>query len=1040
MVPFSFILLLIQVGSILVSSLTAKDQIDTLAGSNCSIKRREFVIPYVTDIRGRPITYKLPNKGDDEEHKVFLNGVRMQAYPDLPNQFNVAIRWRLKVLNLLLHKTELTNSNSFIEWTENNVTGIRQYISEENCYYQGFIAGMDSSFVAISACNGLTGLIRTDTEDLFIRPINHHLPLDQNGQSHFIYYCKNSKLNENITDTPGKSKSGNKIFKGAERLKKKKVHKEQMLYRTRRDIPSKYFLEVLLVTDNTIINFHGKDNVQQYLLAMINIMNAVYQHPSLGIKIEVVLKRVVILDERDSRDIIDESNAQTTLDRFCLWSNNFYAKNKEKESNYDISIFLTRRNIGPAGYAPVTGMCRPHRSCSINRDDGLTSGFIVAHEAAHVFGLQHDGQGNHCYGSKYQGSIMAPMVESTFDRYYWSDCSAARMRHYVYHLTCLRNNPKRRVWPVLPTPVGVNWDLDGQCRQEFGEGFRVCGAFREQDPCSRLWCSHRDNIHMCRTKNGPPLSGTKCGFGQWCLDGACQYKSNLIPIDGSWGSWGSWGSCSVTCNMGARFRQRKCNNPSPAFGGTDCEGKHEEFKICKNMPCINDPDMRAEQCANFDGYVIGHKRHTWKPIQFDNGTNPCKLTCISKETSDILKTEADVKDGTLCTYENRINICVRGICQELGCDGVLGSKITQDKCGTCGGDDTNCKIINGTFYDSKESDLNKYRNILVLPKGARHIYIKNESPSEQKFLALKDEKYGIFLLNGKGLQEDSQKFVAKGTRFHYVKRSTSETLETVGPLNAFLVVMLYTNDHNNESKISYYYTSVKSDYTFERNNYKWQFDKWSDCSVTCGSGKQSTTYNCVDIKTNEILDKTFCLHLDEPRIDTVNCKREQCLVTRWKVDGWSTCSSKCGYDGEEVPIIYCVSDSRGKKEEVLSDAYCDMLLRPNSTRPCNRQPCAGEWSVEDWSQCSVSCGEGIQVRTVTCVKPSGSSTDFKCKKRRPLSTQKCTKDTCEAKVAECTKDNTPFCKYGSSARTCSYSGYRSLCCKSCQSFSNKSDK
>lgn len=129
--------------------------LDTLAGSNCSIKRREFVIPYVTDIRGRLITYKLPNKGDDGEHKVFLNGVRMRAYPDLPNQFNVAIRWRLKVLNLLLHKTELTNSNSFIEWTENNVTGIRQYISDENCYYQGFIAGMDSSFVAISACNGL---------------------------------------------------------------------------------------------------------------------------------------------------------------------------------------------------------------------------------------------------------------------------------------------------------------------------------------------------------------------------------------------------------------------------------------------------------------------------------------------------------------------------------------------------------------------------------------------------------------------------------------------------------------------------------------------------------------------------------------------------------------------------------------------------------------------------------------------------------------------------------------------------------------------
>lgn len=49
--------------------------------------------------------------------------------------------------------------------------------------------------------------------------------------------------------------------------------------------------------------------------------------------------------------------------------------------------------------------------------------------------------------------------------------------------------------------------------------------------------------------------------------------------------------------------------------------------------------------------------------------------------------------------------------QELGCDGVLGSKITQDKCGTCGGDDTNCKIINGTFYDSKESG--KWRNLFI---------------------------------------------------------------------------------------------------------------------------------------------------------------------------------------------------------------------------------------------------------------------------------------------------------------------------------------
>ena len=113
------------------------------------------MIPYVTDIRGRPVTYKLPNKGDDGEHKVFLDGVRMQVYPDLPNQFNVAIRWQQNVLNLVLHKTELTSYDSFIEWREDNATVVRQYVNDENCYYQGFIAGVESSFVAISTCSGL---------------------------------------------------------------------------------------------------------------------------------------------------------------------------------------------------------------------------------------------------------------------------------------------------------------------------------------------------------------------------------------------------------------------------------------------------------------------------------------------------------------------------------------------------------------------------------------------------------------------------------------------------------------------------------------------------------------------------------------------------------------------------------------------------------------------------------------------------------------------------------------------------------------------
>lgn len=41
-------------------------------------------------------------------------------------------------------------------------------------------------------------------------------------------------------------------------------------------------------------------------------------------------------------------------------------------------VFLT-------GYAPVTGMCHPVRSCTLNHEDGFSSAFVVAHETGHVW-------------------------------------------------------------------------------------------------------------------------------------------------------------------------------------------------------------------------------------------------------------------------------------------------------------------------------------------------------------------------------------------------------------------------------------------------------------------------------------------------------------------------------------------------------------------------------------------------------------------------------------------------------------------------------
>jgi len=63
------------------------------------------------------------------------------------------------------------------------------------------------------------------------------------------------------------------------------------------------------------------------------------------------------------------------------------------------------------------------------------------------------------------------------------------------------------------------------------------------------------------------------------------YAECFTPVDGHWGRWSSWSSCSVTCGMGRRLRSRTCNDPSPMYGGKECQGKSNDMVSCKRRRC-----------------------------------------------------------------------------------------------------------------------------------------------------------------------------------------------------------------------------------------------------------------------------------------------------------------------------------------------------------------------------------------------------------------------------------------------------------------------
>lgn len=49
-------------------------------------------------------------------------------------------------------------------------------------------------------------------------------------------------------------------------------------------------------------------------------------------------------------DIVVKENAKKTLDRFCQWTEKHQRPSNPFDSTwYDVAVFLTRENIGPAG-------------------------------------------------------------------------------------------------------------------------------------------------------------------------------------------------------------------------------------------------------------------------------------------------------------------------------------------------------------------------------------------------------------------------------------------------------------------------------------------------------------------------------------------------------------------------------------------------------------------------------------------------------------------------------------------------------------------
>ncbi|KAL1422404.1 hypothetical protein MTO96_022274 [Rhipicephalus appendiculatus] len=291
-----------------------------------------------------------------------------------------------------------------------------------------------------------------------------------------------------------------------------------------------------------------------------------------------------------------------------------------------------------------------------------------------------------------------------------------------------------------------------------------------------------------------------------------------------------------------------------------------------------------------------------------------------------------------------------------------------------------------------------YEVIAVVPRGAASLV----ATAEGNRLAVKDAETGHFILNGNAsVWEPAGVYVGAGTRFHYQNRTGSQTLEARGPLARPVHLMLVFRSPNLGVKFQYSVSSRVANKGAPPMDFT--------CSKSCGTGIKQAVVSCVISATGAPVPEEYCSSLPRPRTppsapQPLPCNTQPCPADRgrsgaggdmdgsprWQVTSdWSACSVTCG-EGLQRRTVVCV----GLRGGALRDSACKQSgEKPPSVKPCKSRPCA-VWQAGPWGKCSSECGKGMRKREVSCGPGLKESA---CKaSEKPVTEQVCEMPPCSS--------------------------------------------
>nr|XP_003701399.1 PREDICTED: disintegrin and metalloproteinase domain-containing protein 12 [Megachile rotundata] len=390
----------------------------------------------------------------------------------------------------------------------------------ELCHYQGSVRDVPGSWVALSTCKGLRGVV-FDGENL------HHIHPEKESldSDHYVYRHKDLVANH----TCGYEGTPHHVLQQEHRRNVNRVTRHK---RATEVIRGPYnanrhsrYVELVMVIDKKeyIALEENLDKVYQHCKDIANIINALY----MPLNIFVALVGVQVWTDTD--EITLSPNGDTTLSNFLR-----YRREKlVQDMPNDNAQLLTRITFegGVVGKALKGPICTYEFSGGVSMDHSNVVGLVaatVAHEMGHNFGMEHDSADCECPEEK---CIMASSSGSSGPTH-WSTCSLEHLAFAFEHGMdyCLRNKPQK----LFDSPI---------CGNGFVEPGEQCDCGLKENcdnPCCNVTTCMLHGNASCATGEccdlktcRPKTAGTECRSAEHECDlpEYCTGQSEYCPVD-----------------------------------------------------------------------------------------------------------------------------------------------------------------------------------------------------------------------------------------------------------------------------------------------------------------------------------------------------------------------------------------------------------------------------------------------------------------------------------------------------------------------------